>query len=94
MATEAGEEANALTQPSVTGVTRRLALNVSFNTNRQSAESLVTAQQACEPCRQRKAKCDEGQPQCGRCSRLRLACHYKELSMKCASCLRRNEASS
>ncbi|KAJ0417132.1 hypothetical protein BJY00DRAFT_316248 [Aspergillus carlsbadensis] len=37
---------------------------------------------ACEPCRQRKAKCDEGQPQCGRCARLRLTCQYKELSMK------------
>ncbi|KAL2827665.1 hypothetical protein BJY01DRAFT_255626 [Aspergillus pseudoustus] len=37
---------------------------------------------ACEPCRQRKAKCDEGQPQCGRCTRLRLSCHYKELSVK------------
>ncbi|KAL4779188.1 hypothetical protein BJX76DRAFT_98373 [Aspergillus varians] len=37
---------------------------------------------ACEPCRQRKAKCDEGQPQCGRCSRLRLACRYKEPHVK------------
>ncbi|KAL2812456.1 hypothetical protein BDW59DRAFT_167809 [Aspergillus cavernicola] len=47
--------------------------------------SIVTrrlALNACEPCRQRKAKCDEGQPQCGRCARLRLSCHYKDISVK------------
>ncbi|KAB5546908.1 hypothetical protein GE09DRAFT_1288638 [Coniochaeta sp. 2T2.1] len=33
---------------------------------------------ACDACRQRKTKCDEGKPSCGRCVRLSLACMYAE----------------
>ena len=34
---------------------------------------------ACETCRQRKAKCDEGKPICGYCRENRHPCHYKEV---------------
>ncbi|KAL4797552.1 hypothetical protein BDV19DRAFT_387355 [Aspergillus venezuelensis] len=47
-----------------------------------SAPTRRLALNACETCRQRKVKCDEGQPQCGRCSRLGLSCFYKNLSEK------------
>ncbi|KAH8679292.1 hypothetical protein BGZ61DRAFT_457010 [Ilyonectria robusta] len=33
---------------------------------------------ACDACRQRKTKCDETKPSCGRCSRLQLNCSYVE----------------
>ncbi|KAH7140970.1 hypothetical protein EDB81DRAFT_843979 [Dactylonectria macrodidyma] len=33
---------------------------------------------ACDACRQRKTKCDESKPSCGRCARLQLSCSYAE----------------
>ncbi|KAH1445851.1 hypothetical protein KXV31_006326, partial [Aspergillus fumigatus] len=37
------------------------------------------AQQACDRCRARKAKCDEGRPSCGHCKENNLICVYKEV---------------
>ncbi|KIW05422.1 uncharacterized protein PV09_03932 [Verruconis gallopava] len=36
------------------------------------------AVQACESCRQKKARCDEGLPKCGACSRAGIDCIYAE----------------
>jgi hypothetical protein len=40
---------------------------------------LVRAAQACDSCRRRKAKCDEGRPKCGHCKDNNLTCFYKDL---------------
>lgn len=32
----------------------------------------------CEPCRQRKVRCNRGYPECGRCSRLGISCAYRD----------------
>ncbi|KAI9372195.1 hypothetical protein BJX61DRAFT_534176 [Aspergillus egyptiacus] len=37
------------------------------------------AQQACDQCRTRKAKCDEGRPSCSHCKDNQLTCVYKEV---------------
>ncbi|KAE8145200.1 hypothetical protein BDV25DRAFT_133996 [Aspergillus avenaceus] len=37
------------------------------------------AQQACDQCRARKAKCDEGRPACSHCKENNLNCVYKEV---------------
>ncbi|KAJ5234572.1 uncharacterized protein N7469_003740 [Penicillium citrinum] len=37
------------------------------------------AQQACDQCRARKAKCDEGRPECSHCRENGLKCVYKEI---------------
>ncbi|EYE97356.1 putative C6 finger domain protein [Aspergillus ruber CBS 135680] len=37
------------------------------------------AQQACDQCRARKAKCDEGRPSCSHCKENNLPCVYKEV---------------
>ncbi|KAL4916922.1 hypothetical protein BDW62DRAFT_93517 [Aspergillus aurantiobrunneus] len=37
------------------------------------------AQQACDQCRARKAKCDEGRPACSHCKENSLVCVYKEV---------------
>ncbi|KAL8364511.1 hypothetical protein RB595_003679 [Gaeumannomyces hyphopodioides] len=37
---------------------------------------------ACEVCRQRKVKCDEGRPKCSRCSRLLISCVYVQSSTR------------
>ncbi|KAI2787830.1 hypothetical protein POX_f08208 [Penicillium oxalicum] len=37
------------------------------------------AQQACDQCRARKAKCDEGRPACSHCKENNLVCVYKEV---------------
>jgi hypothetical protein len=39
----------------------------------------VRAQQACDQCRTRKAKCDEGRPACSHCKENNLICVYKEV---------------
>jgi hypothetical protein len=43
-----------------------------------TANSTKFPYQACEACRQRKTKCDEAKPACGRCARLGLHCSYAE----------------
>jgi hypothetical protein len=40
---------------------------------------LPRAAQACDPCRHRKAKCDEGRPECHHCRINNLECFYKEV---------------
>lgn len=39
----------------------------------------VRAAQACDSCRQRKAKCDEGRPECQHCKENGLKCSYREI---------------
>ncbi|KAK4941850.1 hypothetical protein LTR10_018326 [Elasticomyces elasticus] len=39
----------------------------------------VRAAQACDSCRQRKAKCDEGRPECQHCKDNGLKCSYREV---------------
>ncbi|RMZ92572.1 hypothetical protein DV736_g180, partial [Chaetothyriales sp. CBS 134916] len=39
----------------------------------------VRAAQACDSCRQRKAKCDEGRPECQHCKDNNLKCTYREI---------------
>jgi hypothetical protein len=39
----------------------------------------VRAAQACDSCRQRKAKCDEGRPVCEHCKTNSLACTYRDV---------------
>ena len=39
----------------------------------------VRAAQACDACRQRKAKCDEGRPECQHCKDNGLQCSYREI---------------
>jgi hypothetical protein len=40
---------------------------------------LPRAAQACDPCRHRKAKCDEGRPECHHCRINNLKCFYKDV---------------
>lgn len=37
------------------------------------------AQQACDACRHRKARCDEGRPSCGNCRETGVPCVYKDI---------------
>lgn len=46
--------------------------------NQQARRKPVRASQACDTCRARKAKCDEGRP-CGHCRDNNLDCQYREL---------------
>ncbi|KAI9817330.1 MAG: hypothetical protein M1826_001645, partial [Phylliscum demangeonii] len=39
----------------------------------------IRAAQACDACRQRKAKCDEGRPSCGFCREALMPCVYREV---------------
>lgn len=39
----------------------------------------IRAAQACDACRARKAKCDEGRPQCGFCRESGVNCVYREV---------------
>lgn len=39
----------------------------------------IRAAQACDACRARKAKCDEGRPSCGFCKESQVACVYREV---------------
>ncbi|KAK5073427.1 hypothetical protein LTR70_010251 [Exophiala xenobiotica] len=39
----------------------------------------VRAAQACDSCRQRKAKCDEGRPECTHCKENELTCRYRDV---------------
>ncbi|KAL2872284.1 putative C6 finger domain protein [Aspergillus lucknowensis] len=48
----------------------------SFNMRNRRA---TRAQQACDQCRARKAKCDEGRPACSHCKENNLICVYKEV---------------
>ncbi|KAJ5102946.1 hypothetical protein N7532_003475 [Penicillium argentinense] len=43
------------------------------------ARKAARAQQACDQCRTRKAKCDEGRPECSHCKENGLKCVYKEI---------------
>ncbi|KAK5214680.1 hypothetical protein LTR72_012172, partial [Exophiala xenobiotica] len=50
-----------------------------FDPNYQQRQKPVRAAQACDLCRQRKAKCDEGRPECQHCKDNGLKCTYREL---------------
>ncbi|ETN40142.1 uncharacterized protein HMPREF1541_04418 [Cyphellophora europaea CBS 101466] len=45
----------------------------------QQRRKPVRAAQACDSCRQRKAKCDEGRPECQHCKDNNLKCTYREM---------------
>lgn len=45
----------------------------------QQRRKPVRAAQACDSCRQRKAKCDEGRPECQHCKENNLKCTYREM---------------
>ena len=45
----------------------------------QQRRKPVRAAQACDLCRQRKAKCDEGRPECQHCKDYGLKCTYREI---------------
>ena len=42
----------------------------------------VRAAQACDSCRQRKAKCDEGRPECQHCKDNNLKCYYRDVPLQ------------
>ncbi|KAJ5888771.1 hypothetical protein N7495_008812 [Penicillium taxi] len=50
--------------------------NPAFGARQRKA---ARAQQACDQCRARKAKCDEGRPACSHCKENNLICVYKEV---------------
>ncbi|KXG54686.1 uncharacterized protein PGRI_078300 [Penicillium griseofulvum] len=50
--------------------------NQSFGARQRKANR---ATQACDQCRARKAKCDEGRPNCSHCKENNLGCVYKEV---------------
>ncbi|WEW57904.1 hypothetical protein PRK78_003371 [Emydomyces testavorans] len=45
----------------------------------QRQRRTTRAQQACDQCRARKAKCDEGRPSCGHCKESNVQCVYKDV---------------
>lgn len=45
----------------------------------QQRRKPVRAAQACDSCRQRKAKCDEGRPECTHCKENGLRCTYRDV---------------
>ncbi|KAI1979758.1 hypothetical protein LOZ53_006733 [Ophidiomyces ophidiicola] len=45
----------------------------------QRQRRTTRAQQACDQCRARKAKCDEGRPSCGHCKESSVQCVYKDV---------------
>lgn len=45
----------------------------------QQRRKPVRAAQACDSCRQRKAKCDEGRPECTHCKENSLRCTYRDI---------------
>ncbi|KAK2762120.1 hypothetical protein FQN54_001127 [Arachnomyces sp. PD_36] len=44
----------------------------------QGERRIARAQQACEPCRGKKTRCDEGRPSCGHCIENTLKCSYNK----------------
>ncbi|KAF2426578.1 hypothetical protein EJ08DRAFT_616412 [Tothia fuscella] len=50
----------------------------SSRTAKPARQQGAIAAQACETCRNRKSRCDEGKPRCGLCKRLNVECRYRE----------------
>lgn len=42
----------------------------------ENGDRKARSKQACEPCRQKKTKCNEERPTCGHCLELNIECHY------------------
>ncbi|KAJ5663586.1 hypothetical protein N7507_004317 [Penicillium longicatenatum] len=55
------------------------AQNPAFGARQQQQRKAARATQACDQCRARKAKCDEGRPACSHCKENSLSCVYKEV---------------
>ncbi|KAI9675577.1 MAG: hypothetical protein M1817_000943 [Caeruleum heppii] len=53
------------------------ATSSSFAT--QPRRKAIRAAQACDACRQRKARCDEGRPSCGFCKEANAVCVYRDV---------------
>jgi hypothetical protein len=71
----ASATASASAYPSGYYGQRRVDTDSSPGTRRK----LPRAAQACDPCRHRKAKCDEGRPECHHCRINNLKCFYKDV---------------
>lgn len=56
-----------------------IAYDASGNYNYTRQRKAARAQQACDQCRARKAKCDEGRPSCSHCKENNVPCNYKEV---------------
>ncbi|EEP76018.1 predicted protein [Uncinocarpus reesii 1704] len=50
-----------------------------YNQRQGQGRRTTRAQQACDQCRARKAKCDEGRPSCGNCKGGNSPCVYKDV---------------
>ncbi|KAJ5087998.1 hypothetical protein N7456_011614 [Penicillium angulare] len=50
-----------------------------YNSNAARQRKANRATQACDQCRARKAKCDEGRPSCSHCKENGITCVYKEI---------------
>ncbi|KAJ5552752.1 hypothetical protein N7494_002130 [Penicillium frequentans] len=55
------------------------AQNPAYGARQQQQRKAARATQACDQCRARKAKCDEGRPACSHCKENNLSCVYKEV---------------
>ncbi|KAJ5752177.1 hypothetical protein N7520_009094 [Penicillium odoratum] len=53
--------------------------NPAYGARQQQQRKPARATQACDQCRARKAKCDEGRPGCSHCKENNLTCVYKEV---------------
>ncbi|CDM33279.1 transcriptional regulator family: Fungal Specific TF [Penicillium roqueforti] len=53
-----------------------------YGPHQRRTAKAARAAQACDRCRAKKAKCDEGRPNCGYCRESNLPCSYKEESLR------------
>jgi len=49
-----------------------------LNSRAAERKNMKRASHACEPCRQRKTKCDSQRPMCSHCANYKINCHYGE----------------
>ncbi|RPA99602.1 hypothetical protein L873DRAFT_1827964 [Choiromyces venosus 120613-1] len=80
-ASASGLTSPVVTTPSVGGIPGTMMGNPQMNvvTTYPPRRKAIRAAQACDACRARKAKCDEGRPSCGFCKESQIACVYREV---------------
>ncbi|PWW75922.1 hypothetical protein C7212DRAFT_280477 [Tuber magnatum] len=76
-----GVTSPVVTAPTVGGIPGTMMGNQQMNvvTTYPPRRKAIRAAQACDACRARKAKCDEGRPSCGFCKESQIACVYREV---------------
>ncbi|KAG0131492.1 hypothetical protein HOY82DRAFT_608088 [Tuber indicum] len=76
-----GVTSPVVTTPTVGGIPGTMMGNPQMNvvTTYPPRRKAIRAAQACDACRARKAKCDEGRPSCGFCKESQIACVYREV---------------